>query len=74
MLIRVADWLTRRAKASGSIRTLKAAWLVRTLASWFRGGPWRSFASLDAAAERVARQSLPRVPIPFVLVDEGDWG
>jgi hypothetical protein len=67
MLIRLADRLTRRAKRTGSIRMLKAAWFVRAIASWLRGGDWRSFSAISVSAERAHRRSSPRVDLGMVL-------
>ena len=75
MLIRLADRLTARSRrlmpinTRAAIRALKAAWLLRALASWLRGGEWRSLSSFDAAADRVARRSQP--PSSVALSMEG---
>jgi hypothetical protein len=66
MLRRLARALTIRANRTGSIRTLKLAWLVRDLRSWLRGGP--SWSELSAARARHFRRNHPPVRV------ELKWG
>lgn len=69
MLIAFAS---RRASAAHDRGDRYRANLWTDVECWLLGyGTW---SELRTISERRARQSLPRVPVPFVLVDEGDWG